>query len=124
MIEREIFKIGTIAYYVPSFDVVLSGKVVDVYEDGIFRNVTIETEEGEKISDSDNRFSTEYPEIVNYWNFAPQPKKYFDRYQQKTVTLAELRKSFEYNRENQIGFHTFDNMISHLLKNILIILTH
>lgn len=66
MMNRETFKKGTKAYYVPSYDVVIPGIVTKIYTDGIFRNITIKTTDGFEFTDSDNLFSNDYPTIVNY----------------------------------------------------------
>ena len=66
MTNRETFKKGTKAYYVPAYDIVIHGIVTKIYIDGIFRNITIRTTDGLEFTDSDNLYSNDYPTIVNY----------------------------------------------------------
>lgn len=61
------FTIGKTIYYVPDFYTCIKGKVVNMYRDGALSLVTIETKDGKTISDSSNRFSSGYPQILNYW---------------------------------------------------------
>lgn len=61
------FTEGKTAYYIPSLDFCIKGKVINTYRDGALSIVTIKTKDGKTISDSSNRFSKNYPTILNYW---------------------------------------------------------
>lgn len=61
------FTEGKTAYYIPSLDFCIKGKVTNTYRDGAISIVTIKTKDGKTISDSSNHFSSSYPKILNYW---------------------------------------------------------
>lgn len=61
------FAEGKTAYYIPSLDFCIKGKVINTYRDGAISIVTIKTKDCKTISDSSNLFCNSFPTILNYW---------------------------------------------------------
>ena len=74
MLERKKIRIGKYMYYVPAlFDMlenpqITRGKVIDYHFENLQFIITIQTKNGEIITDTDNKFSIGFPSIVKYWN--------------------------------------------------------
>lgn len=113
--ERNVnFKTGGRAYYVPTlYASGVPGKIVDVqYFAGRAEYVTIATSDGRVISDYAAKFCKSKPRP--FYLATPYHEKYLNNYDGSTVSLRELRVSYE---TFTAGKMSFDEYMHELTKN-------